>query len=146
MKTNGNFQTDEAASQLTAEGLTFWVKDPEAKEKYIEAFSRSSFDGMLNYYKANFPRPPYTESAERLPIVSHRIKFPSIWSFENKVCWMARGASFMDREPQREVKQKLSSAATSRGRSDDLFNRAARSLRLTQQRPNEKSTLRARLR
>ena len=64
-----NFQTDEAASQLTAEGLTFWVKDPEAKEKYIEAFSRSSFDGMLNYYKANFPRPPYTESAEQLPQV-----------------------------------------------------------------------------
>lgn len=104
MKTNGNFQTDEAASQLTAEGLTFWVKDPEAKEKYIEAFSRSSFDGMLNYYKANFPRPPYTESAERLPIVSRRINSPSIWSFENEVCWMARVASFMDREPQCAVR------------------------------------------
>ncbi len=64
-----NFQTDRAASQLTAEGLTFWVKDPQAKEKYIEAFSRSSFEGMLNYYKANFPRAPYTESEELLPPV-----------------------------------------------------------------------------
>lgn len=64
-----NFQTDGAASKLTAEGLTFWVKDSDAKQRYIEAFRRSSFEGMLNYYKANYPRPPYEESGEELPRV-----------------------------------------------------------------------------
>lgn len=64
-----NFQSAEAASQLNAEGLTFWVKDPEAKAKYVEAFKRSSFEGMLNYYKANYPRPPYNQTSEALPPV-----------------------------------------------------------------------------
>src|SRR5215469_3556023 len=36
-----NFQQPDAASNLTAEGLTFWVKDPVVKQKYIEAFKRS---------------------------------------------------------------------------------------------------------
>lgn len=63
------FQTDEAASQLTAEGLTFWVKDPDARARYVEAFKRSSFEGMLNYYKANYPRPPYGKSEVELPRV-----------------------------------------------------------------------------
>ena len=55
-----NFQKENAASQVTPEFLTFWVKDPEAKKKYLEAFKRSSIEGMLNYYKANYPREPYT--------------------------------------------------------------------------------------
>ncbi len=62
------FQTADAASKLSAEGLAFWVTDREAKAKYVEAFRRSSFEGMLNYYKANYPRPPY-EEAEELPLV-----------------------------------------------------------------------------
>lgn len=53
------FQQPDAASTLTAEGLAFWVTDPEARPKYVEAFQRSSFEGMLNYYKANYPREPY---------------------------------------------------------------------------------------
>ena len=64
-----HFQTKEAASQLSAEGLTFWVKDPQAKAKYVEAFKRSSFEGMLNYYKANYPREPYEKPKEELPKV-----------------------------------------------------------------------------
>lgn len=63
------FQSDEAASQLTAEGLTFWIKAPDAKAKYVEAFQRSSMDGMLNYYKANFPRAPEFRSEFTLPPV-----------------------------------------------------------------------------
>jgi pimeloyl-ACP methyl ester carboxylesterase len=63
------FQTAEAASQLSAEGLTFWVKDSEARQKYIEAFKRSSFEGMLNYYKANYPRDPYDPPEQELPKV-----------------------------------------------------------------------------
>jgi epoxide hydrolase 4 len=56
-----NFQTPEAASKLTAEGLAGWVKDPAAKAKYVEAFKRSDFEAMLNYYKRNYPKEPYTE-------------------------------------------------------------------------------------
>ncbi|MGI9455763.1 MAG: alpha/beta fold hydrolase [Aeoliella sp.] len=63
------FQKPDAASKLTTEGLTFWVKDADARTKYTEAFRRSSFDAMLNYYKANYPREPYTEQAASLPKV-----------------------------------------------------------------------------
>jgi pimeloyl-ACP methyl ester carboxylesterase len=56
-----DFQQPEAASKLTAEQLAFWVKDPAARAKYIEAFNRSDFEAMLNYYKRNYPREPYTE-------------------------------------------------------------------------------------
>ena len=55
-----NFQQPDAASKVKPEMLAFWVKDPAAREKYIEAFKRSSMEGMLNYYKANYPREPYT--------------------------------------------------------------------------------------
>jgi epoxide hydrolase 4 len=54
-----NFQQLDAASKLTAEGLAGWVTDAAAKPKYIEAFRRSDFEAMLNYYKRNYPRPPY---------------------------------------------------------------------------------------
>jgi epoxide hydrolase 4 len=56
-----NFQKPDAAKQLSPLFLTFWVKDPEAKKKYNEAFQRSSMEGMLNYYKANYPREPYSD-------------------------------------------------------------------------------------
>jgi epoxide hydrolase 4 len=61
-----NFQKEDAASKLTAQGLAFWVKDPAAKEKYIEAFKRSDFEAMLNYYKRNYPREPYQEDTSPL--------------------------------------------------------------------------------
>jgi pimeloyl-ACP methyl ester carboxylesterase len=54
-----NFQKEGAEKQLTAERLAGWVKDPKAREKYIEAFRRSDFEAMLNYYKQNYPREPY---------------------------------------------------------------------------------------
>jgi epoxide hydrolase 4 len=63
------FQSPDAASQLTAEGLAFWVRDEAAREKYVQAFKRSSFEGMLNYYKANYPREPYTAQSQPLPKV-----------------------------------------------------------------------------
>jgi pimeloyl-ACP methyl ester carboxylesterase len=55
------FQTEGAEKALTAEGLAGWVKDPEARKKYLEAFGRSDFAAMLSYYKRNYPREPYTE-------------------------------------------------------------------------------------
>ena len=62
-----NFQQPDAASKLKAELLAAWVKDPSAREKYIEAFKRSDFEAMLNYYKRNYPREPYTE--DTTPVV-----------------------------------------------------------------------------
>jgi epoxide hydrolase 4 len=64
-----DFQQPDAASRLTAEGLAFWVKDATAREKYIAAFRRSSFEAMLNYYKANYPREPYHAPQDDLPKV-----------------------------------------------------------------------------
>ena len=64
-----DFQQPDAASRLTAEGLALWVKDATAREEYIAAFRRSSFEAMLNYYKANYPREPYLAPKDDLPRV-----------------------------------------------------------------------------
>jgi epoxide hydrolase 4 len=55
------FQREGSHTNLTAEGLAFWVADPAARPRYIEAFRRSDFQAMLNYYKRNYPREPYRE-------------------------------------------------------------------------------------
>ena len=57
-----NFQKDGFHKNLSPDGLAGWIKDPKAREKYIEAFERSDFEAMLNYYKRNYPREPYTEN------------------------------------------------------------------------------------
>src|SRR5207302_755498 len=54
-----NFQEADAVDKLKPGFLVFWVKEPEARTKYLEALGRSSMEGMLNYYKANYPREPY---------------------------------------------------------------------------------------
>lgn len=51
-----DFQKPDAYKGLTAEGLASWVRDDKEKEIYIEAFERSDFEAMLNYYKASFPK------------------------------------------------------------------------------------------
>ena len=56
-----NFQQPDAARALTPELLAAWVTDRQARERYVEAFRRSSIEAMLNYYKANYPRPPYDD-------------------------------------------------------------------------------------
>jgi epoxide hydrolase 4 len=61
------FQSDEAETMVKPESLVAWVKDPVAKGKYREAMARSSVEGMLNYYKANYPREPYSNPTEALP-------------------------------------------------------------------------------
>jgi pimeloyl-ACP methyl ester carboxylesterase len=55
------FQEDGAHLGLTAEGLAALVTDPAARPRYVEAFERSDFEAMLNYYKANYPREPYAD-------------------------------------------------------------------------------------
>jgi pimeloyl-ACP methyl ester carboxylesterase len=62
------FQQPGAHEKLKAEELARWVKDPEVRQRYVEAFRRSSFEAMLNYYKRNYPREPYAEDTS--PIVN----------------------------------------------------------------------------
>ncbi len=61
------FQQPDAHKALTAEGLAGWVQDADARAIYVEAFGRSSFEGMLNFYKANYPRPPKAGSEPPAP-------------------------------------------------------------------------------
>jgi pimeloyl-ACP methyl ester carboxylesterase len=63
-----NFQEADAAGKLKPEMLVFWVKEPEARKKYVEALGRSSMEGMLNYYKANYPKPPYKDDRTFPPV------------------------------------------------------------------------------
>lgn len=77
-----NFQQPDAASKLTAEGLASWVKDPEAQKKYIEAFKRSDFEAMLNYYKRNYPREPYVE--DKSPVVKTQMPVLMIYGLGDK--------------------------------------------------------------
>ena len=51
-----NFQKPGAEKNLSSEKLAGWVKDDAARVHYIEAFNRSDFEAMLNYYRANYPR------------------------------------------------------------------------------------------
>jgi pimeloyl-ACP methyl ester carboxylesterase len=41
---------------MNPQTLSGWVRDENAKIKYVEAFEQSDFEGMLNYYKQNYPR------------------------------------------------------------------------------------------
>jgi pimeloyl-ACP methyl ester carboxylesterase len=59
-----DFQKPGAHTLLTAEKLTEWVTDQEAKAEYIEAMQKSDFEALLNYYKANYPREPYQEMGD----------------------------------------------------------------------------------
>jgi pimeloyl-ACP methyl ester carboxylesterase len=55
---------------MTPQTLAGWVQDPAVKPLYEAAFARSSFSGMLNFYKANYPRPGQSSavaSSEPMP-------------------------------------------------------------------------------
>ena len=56
-----DFQKPNSHKYLNAEKLTSWVKDKKKRKKYFEAMNRSDFEAMLNYYKRNYPKPPYLE-------------------------------------------------------------------------------------
>ena len=66
------FQLPGAHKLLSAERLAGWVKGEAKRAKYIEAMKRSDFEAMLNYYKRNYPKPPYEEDASE-PV---RLKMP----------------------------------------------------------------------
>jgi pimeloyl-ACP methyl ester carboxylesterase len=89
-----NFQKEGSENSLTAEGLAGWVRDPEMKAKYVEAFKRSSFAGMMNYYRANYPSAP--EPGAPLPtfpkinvpvLVIHGMKDTALLSMGHNDTW-----------------------------------------------------------
>jgi pimeloyl-ACP methyl ester carboxylesterase len=59
---------------MTAETLSGWVTDPEARKRYVEAFKQSDFAAMLNYYKRNYPTASGPEAA--LPPEPPKVKAP----------------------------------------------------------------------
>ncbi len=71
-----NNQKEGSEAGLTAEGLARRVTDPEMHAKYVEAFKRSSFSAMMNYYRANYPktvgpgatRPFLPENPPQIPV------------------------------------------------------------------------------
>ena len=60
---------------MTAETLSSWVKDPAARAHYVEAFNRSDFEAMLNYYKRNYPAAsgPDAPPVPEMPKVKARV-------------------------------------------------------------------------
>jgi len=78
-----NFQKEGSENQLTAERLAGMAnKDPKEAAGYLEAFKRSDFAAMMNYYRANYPRgvgdqvgPPQTFPKIKVPVlVIHGMK------------------------------------------------------------------------
>ena len=59
---------------MTAQTLSDWVRDADARKHYIDAFSQSDFDGMLNFYKANYPKA--AEPGAAAPAPPPRLQMP----------------------------------------------------------------------
>ncbi len=90
-----NFQQPGSENNLTAEGLAGWVQDPEMKPKYVEAFGRSSFAGMMNYYRMNYPSGDNLPAADAPPpppidvpvLVIHGMKDTALLSSGHNNTW-----------------------------------------------------------
>ena len=84
---------DKSARQLglTPAGLAGWVTDPVARARYVEAFTRSDLDAMLNYYKANYPRAPYDDiplpPVEAPVLVIHGLADPFLLAAGHNSTW-----------------------------------------------------------
>lgn len=59
---------------MTPQTMAGWVTDAAARQRYIDAFSQSDFDAMLNYYKANYPRASGPDAPE--PPLLPKVKAP----------------------------------------------------------------------
>jgi pimeloyl-ACP methyl ester carboxylesterase len=93
-----NFQKEGSENLVKPEQLAFWVTDPEAKPKYIEAFKRSDIKAMLSYYKRNYPKEPYQEDPSpvmktQMPVLMfHGLKDTALLSdaLNNTWDWMGK--------------------------------------------------------
>jgi epoxide hydrolase 4 len=63
-----DFQKEGSEKKISPVLLSFWVKEPDAQKYYVEAFKRSSLEGMLNYYRANYPKEPYKDDRTFPPV------------------------------------------------------------------------------
>jgi pimeloyl-ACP methyl ester carboxylesterase len=85
------FQAEGAHLALTAAGLAAWVTDPAARERYVEAFARSDFEAMLNYYKRNYPREPYADlplpNVQAPVLVIHGLADPFLLAAGHNSTW-----------------------------------------------------------
>lgn len=78
-----NFKREGAHLTLNAEQLARAVTDdPEAIEKYVEAFNQSDYEAMLNYYKANYPDQPYRE--DPTPVIKAQMPVLIIHGLDDK--------------------------------------------------------------
>jgi epoxide hydrolase 4 len=59
---------------MTPANLAGWVTEPEARQRYLKAFRRSSLSGMLQFYKQNYPELP--DPAMPLSTTTPRIQCP----------------------------------------------------------------------
>jgi len=65
------FQQPNSHKLLNAQTLArFVAKDAETQTEYIEAFERSSVNGMMNYYRQNYPREPFEDSTAKMPNIT----------------------------------------------------------------------------
>jgi pimeloyl-ACP methyl ester carboxylesterase len=65
---------------MNAQTLSGWVRDEDARQKYVEAFERSDFPGMLNFYKQNYPDlwTPNQSPASLAPVDIPNIEVPTL--------------------------------------------------------------------
>jgi len=116
------FQGAVGGNGLTPELLSFWVTDPTARARYVEALQRSDIEAMLNYYKANYPREPYDDLP--LPLVQapvlmiHGLEDPFLlpgaidgtwqWVAGSYTLFTVPGAGhFVQQDASREVSRRL---------------------------------------
>ncbi|MCW5892521.1 MAG: alpha/beta hydrolase [bacterium] len=95
------FQQEGSHLGLTPESLASGFADPTVRARYAEAFRRSSFEGMVAYYKANYPRAPYADlplPAVTMPtLVIHglRDQFLLADCLDGMWNWVARGVTLV---------------------------------------------------
>lgn len=63
------FQHPQAHAGLDMERLSAWIHDAAFRKRHDAAMARSDRNGMLNYYRACFPAPPYAEREQTPPPV-----------------------------------------------------------------------------
>ena len=93
-----NFQKEGSEKNLSAEGLASMVSGgyPDLKPAYLEAFKRSSFAAMMNYYRANYPVGPNAATSLAPPnfpkiavplMVIHGMKDTALLSMGHNDTW-----------------------------------------------------------
>ncbi len=66
-----DFQQADSHKSLSPRTLAGIVaNDDETRAIYLEAFENSSLNGMMNYYRQNYPREPFAENVLSFPNIS----------------------------------------------------------------------------